>query len=89
MKPAIALTLGLVAAVLALGGPAQAKPTPVETVAVDVLADAAAIHSAPAAALREQSYFQAPQTPAFAGRTFPCRLQLRVFDKTQIARSCN
>ena len=88
MKASIALAGVLAAALFALGGTALAKPTPVELPSAAALSDAS-IHSGPAAALREQSYFQAPQSSSFAGRVFPCRMQLRVFEKTQIARSCN
>jgi hypothetical protein len=37
----------------------------------------------------EFGYFRAPQTPVAAGRVFPCRLQLQIFEKTKLAQSCH
>ena len=37
----------------------------------------------------EADYFRAPQAPFAAGRVFPCRLQLRMFEKTRLAQSCH
>ena len=82
-------TASLVAALFATGGPASAKPTPVEAPPFASLAEIATGNSNPTAAQREQGYFQAPPASSYAGRLFPCRMQLRVFEKTQTARSCN
>jgi len=37
----------------------------------------------------ESDYFNAPQGPFSPGRLMPCRLQVNMFAKTQIARLCN
>jgi hypothetical protein len=41
----------------------------------------------PAGAMLEADYFRAPQKPA--PDPHMCRLQLRVFEKTQLAESCH
>ena len=74
---------------LALSAPAQAKPSPVEIQIKSSLVEDAAVSIGPAGATLESDYFRAPQTPVAAGRIFPCRLQLRVFEKTQLAQSCH
>jgi hypothetical protein len=90
MKAMIALVV-----LLALGAVAQAKPVPVEGQAVShsfdgpAWTDDAAINIGAAGASLEANYFRAPQEPIAAGRIFPCRLQLRVFEKTRLAQSCN
>ena len=78
-------------ALAALGATAQAKLTPVEPErrAATVSLDAVAMTSEPLGAMLESDYFTAPPTPYAAGRVFPCRLQIRVFDKTRIAQSCH
>jgi hypothetical protein len=73
---------------LALGATAQAKPAPIEPQQAASAADDAAMFAGAAGALRESDYFRAPQPPLAAGRIFPCRLQLRVFEKTRLAQSC-
>jgi hypothetical protein len=78
-----------VAVLLALGATAQAKVAPLERQMVAISADDSTINSGPSGAMLESNYFRAPQTPAAAGRIFPCRLQLRVFEKTRLAQSCN
>ncbi len=77
------------AVLLALGATAQAKPVPVESQPVAISVDDSAIASGAAGAMLESDYFRAPQPPLAAGRVFPCRLQLRVFEKTRLAQSCN
>jgi hypothetical protein len=77
------------AMVLALGAVAQAKLAPYEPQLIAISPDALAISTGAASATLEQDYFHAPQTPYAAGRIFPCRLQLRVFDKTRLAQACN
>ncbi len=77
------------AVLLALGATAQAKPVPVESQPVAISAGDSAIASGAAGAMFESDYFRAPQPPLAAGRVFPCRLQLRVFEKTRLAQSCN
>jgi hypothetical protein len=84
MKQLIALAL-----FLAMCAAAQAKPVPVEERPTMISADDLTVSSGPAGATLEQDYFRAPQ-PAYAGvRVFPCRLQLRIFDKTRLAQSCD
>ena len=91
MKAAIAFVV-----LLALGAVAQGKPMPVNGLAVlqsfdgSALADDSAINIGAAGATLEANYFRAPQPPIAAGRIFPCRLQLRVFEKTRLdQQSCN
>lgn len=74
---------------LALGAAAQAKLAPVDPHQVAISADDMAIATGPAGSTLERDYFRAPQ-PAYAtGHIFPCRLQLRIFEKARIAQSCN
>lgn len=88
MKVSIILAVMSAAALLAVDGTVQAKPTPVE-IQPAAWSDAADAYSGPAAALREQAYFQAPQPSSYAGKTLPCRLHWHVFDKPQGARACD
>jgi len=84
MRNLVALAVFLV-----LGTAAQAIPAPVELQPIAVSPDDLTIAAGPAGASLERDYFRAPQTPYAAGRVFPCSLQLRVFDKTRLAQSCN
>jgi len=77
------------AMVVALGAAAQAKPAPLDPRPISLSTDDAAIATGPAGATLESNYFRAPPQPYAAGRVFPCRLQLRVFEKTRIAQSCH
>jgi len=84
MKKFVALAL-----FFAVSAAAQAKPAPVEPQPVVFSLDDFTVATGPAGATLEQDYFRAPQ-PAYAGsRVFPCRLQLRIFDKTRLAQSCD
>ena len=76
------------AVLLALGATAQAKLPPLERQVVAISADASALDSGPFGAMLESHYFSAPQAPYAAGRLFPCRSQLHVFEKTRLAQSC-
>lgn len=77
-------------ALAAFGATAQAKPTPVEPQKLATLsADDAAMTSEPLGAMLESDYFNVPPVPFAAGRMSPCRMQLRLFDKTRIAQSCH
>lgn len=84
MKTAIAMAM-----LFALGATAQAKLAPLEQPMVAVSADDTTIDSRPSGAMLESVYFRALPTPFAAGRVFPCVLQLRLFQKTRIAQSCN
>ena len=84
MQALLALTV-----LLTLGAAAQAKPTPVERIQNPFAPDESAMLMGPAAAMLESDYFRMPQTPFASDRVFPCRLQLRIFDKTRLARSCH
>jgi hypothetical protein len=84
MKNAIAFTL-----LLALGTVAQAKLTPVEPQPLAISPDDMAVATGAAGATFEQDYFRAPQPVQAAGRALPCRLQLRIFDKTRLAQWCH
>jgi len=84
MKRLIALAL-----FLAVSAVAQAKLAPVELQPAAFSPDGLTVSIGPAGATLEQNYFRAPQ-PAYAGASvFPCRLQLRIFDKTRLAQSCD
>jgi hypothetical protein len=89
MKVLIALAVFLAPVLFALGATAQAKPAPLEQQSISASLEASAIYSGPSGAMLEQDYFRAPQPLLTAGRIFPCRLQLRVFEKTRLAQSCN
>ncbi len=74
---------------VAPGATAQAKFAPIEPQkALTVSINDTAMTSEPLGAMLESNYFNAPPVPFAVGRVFPCRLQLRVFDKTRIAQSC-
>ena len=77
-----------VAVILAFGAAAQAKPAPIEAETITMPVDDMAIDSGASGTSLEADYFRAPQPPIAAGRVFPCRLQLRVFEKTRLAQSC-
>ena len=82
MKNVIALAL-----LMALGATAQGKLAPVEPQPAATSLDDFAISTGPAGA--ERDYFRAPPATYAARRTFPCRLQLIIFDKTRLAQSCH
>ena len=77
------------AMLLALGATAQAKLAPLERQLASISADDTTIESGPSSAGLESDYFRAPQTPFATRRVFPCRLQIRLFEKTRMAQSCN
>jgi hypothetical protein len=77
------------AMLLALGATAQAKFAPLDRQMAALSADDSTINSGPSGATLESDYFTAPQPSYAAGRIFPCRLQLRVFEKTRLAQTCN
>lgn len=83
MKPLLAFVV-----LVSLGGGAMAKPAPVEPVRLTHSPNDTGMSVGPAGAMLESDYFSASQQPITTGRVFPCRLQLQVFDKTQIAQSC-
>ena len=69
-----------------LGASAQARVAPLESQAVVTSFDDWA--TSRLAARLEADYFRASQSPALAERNYPCRLQLRIFEKTRLAQSC-
>jgi hypothetical protein len=75
-------------ALLAFCIPAQAKFAPVEAQVLASVPDDTTINSGASGTMLEASYFSAPQ-PFAAGRLAPCRLQVRMFDKTRLAFSCH
>jgi len=75
--------------ILGLCATAQAKPAPLNLRPVALSVDDNVIDTGPSGASLESNYFNAPQQPYAAGRVFPCRLQLRVFEKIRIAQSCH
>jgi hypothetical protein len=82
-------TLIAIALLFMMGATAQAKLAPVDPQPVAFSPDDSAISTEAPGAMLEQNYFRAPQPATAASRVFPCRLQLRLFDKTQLAQSCN
>jgi hypothetical protein len=89
MKSLITFAMILALGALVLGAAVQAKPAPLDLRVVALSAEDTAIDSGPSGASLESDYFRAPQMPYSLGRLFPCRLQLRVFDKARLAQSCN
>ena len=77
------------AMLLAVSASAQAKPTPFNLQPTAPTTGGTDIDTGPAVTTLESDYFRAPQQPYAAGRVFPCRLELRVFEKTRLAQSCN
>jgi hypothetical protein len=75
-------------ALIALGAAAQAKLAPVEPQPTAISPDNLAMSAGAAAATFEQDYFRAPEPASAAERGLPCRLQLRIFDKTRLAQWC-
>ncbi len=69
-----------------LGATAQAMIAPFESQTV-VMAFNDSTYSR-SAAQREAKYFRASQSPVAAERNYPCRLQLRIFEKPRLAQSC-
>ncbi len=76
------------AALLAICAPAQAKVAPQEDTKITIASVEATIPAGVAGAIPEAAYFRAPASPADSSRVFPCRLQLRMFDKVRMAQSC-
>ncbi len=81
------------AALLALsavfGASAQAMVAPQQNAALVVTSSDSTILAGPAGALLEANYFRAPPSPSTRNRVFPCRLQMRIFDKISLAQSCH
>lgn len=77
------------AALLAFGATAEAKFAPPERQMAAIAAEDSTIDTGASGAMLESDYFSAPQPSYAAGRIFPCRLQLRVFEKTRLAQTCN
>ncbi len=94
MKPSIKrAVLGalLLAATLGFTAAVQAKPAPldnIDTPPTPVAFEDSTIDSGPSGAMLESSYFNAQQAPFTAQRMFPCRVQVRMFDKTRLAQMC-
>jgi hypothetical protein len=89
MKASIMIAFLLTPAFFAMTAPAQAKFAPVEAQSIAISLDDTVIAGGTSGAMREQSYFSAPQSPLGPGNVFPCRMQLNLFEKTRLARSCN
>jgi hypothetical protein len=84
MRNMIALAL-----LLGFGAAAQANYAPVDVQRAEIAPDDLAIFTGSVGATLEQDYFRAPPATYAADRTFPCRLQLMVFDKRRLALSCH
>jgi hypothetical protein len=84
MKTSIAFAL-----LLAFGTVAQSTPTLLDLQSNSLSSDHAAIYIGSSRATLEAEYFNAPQQPYAAERVYPCRLKLRIFEKTRLAQSCD
>jgi hypothetical protein len=84
MRALVALAMLL----MTLSAAVQAKPAPLNVRPVALSTNDTVIDTGPASSKLEADYFRAPQPPYAAGRVFPCRLDLHLFDKTRIAQSC-
>jgi hypothetical protein len=84
MKILLALAL-----MVSLGAAVQAKPAPPDPSPRDLVPEDTAISVGDAGAMLESDYFRAPQEPFAANLVFPCRLQLRPFEKRRLAQSCH
>jgi hypothetical protein len=82
-------TLVAIALLFMIGVAAQAKLAPVAPQPIAISPEDLAISTEAPGAMLEQDYFRAPQPATVGPRIFPCRLQLRLFDKTRLAQSCN
>jgi hypothetical protein len=89
MQASIIIAFLLGPAFFAVTAPTQAKPASVEAQSIAISIDDTTIAGRISGAMREQAYFSAPQSPRGSGNVFPCRMQLNVFEKTRLARSCN
>jgi hypothetical protein len=78
-----------VALFLTLSAGAEAKYAPVETPRPTAPPDDSAMFVGPAGAMLESNYFRAPPQQQRSSDPNFCRLQLRVFDKTKLAQSCD
>ena len=76
----------LLALCVPFGATAKAKVAPLESQAVVTAFDDST--DSRLAAQREADYFRAPQSSSLVERDYPCRLQLRIFEKTRLAQSC-
>ncbi len=88
MKALIAFPV-ILALSVAFSATSQAKLAPLELKQIAASPGDTDMFSGTAGAMIESNYFRAPQTPFAAGRIFPCRLQVRMFEKTRLAQSCN
>ena len=88
MKALVALAV-ILALSATFGATSQAKLAPLEPQQIATSPDDTDMVAGPAGAMVESDYFRAPQPPFAAGRVFPCRLQVRMFEKTRLAQSCN
>jgi hypothetical protein len=91
MKAAIVSAQLLVLTFLTAGAPALAKFTPVEPeVPVTAISlEDTTINSGPAGAMLESNYFNAPQRPLAGIRVYPCSVQVNLFQKTHLIRTCD
>ena len=76
----------LLALCVTFSASAQARVAPLASQAAVTASDDWV--SSRSAETREAEYFRAPQSPALAEHNYPCRLQLRIFEKTRLAQSC-
>jgi hypothetical protein len=92
MKRLIAAALFVIFGVTGLAvlvAAAQAKPSPMQAQPSAFRPDDLTIATGASGATLEQDYFRATPSTFAASRAFPCRLQLRVFDKTRLAQACH
>jgi hypothetical protein len=74
---------------LTLSVTAQAAYAPVEMPRPTPPADESAMYVGPAGAMLEADYFRAPPQHQRSSDSNVCRVQLRLFDKMQLAQSCD
>lgn len=87
MKSIVALTILGTGFVIASAATVNAKLAPYTETEKPQVVQEAALTGEPLGAMLESSYFQAPRG-TYADRRYPCRLQMRMFEKTQLAQSC-
>jgi hypothetical protein len=84
MKTSIAFAL-----LLAFGAVAQATLAPLDPRPSSPSSNHGTVYVGFFGATPEADYFQAPRQSNAAGRAYLCRLELRIFDKTRLAQSCD
>ena len=82
-------TIAACAVLLAPGTITQAKIALADDARIVIASLDSTIPPATECATPEAKYFRAPPSPLATDRLIPCRLQLRMFDKTRVSQSCH